>query len=112
VSPVPDSPAPFRRLADEIKAKILSGELQPGERLPTVRTMQVTYSLSRATIGRALDALEAEGLVRAYPGSGVYVRAPEDVSLAELVARVDELERRTADLERWRQETENRRSPD
>lgn len=90
----------YRELVDLLRAQILSGELEPGERLPSVRTLAERHRMSPAMVSKAIDVLEAQGLVRPITGSGVYVRSPEDTTITALVARLDDHERRIRELER------------
>jgi DNA-binding GntR family transcriptional regulator len=61
---------PYERIAEHFRAQIDAGELQPGDRLPPIREIAVTWQVARETAARALAALRAEGRVRALPGSG------------------------------------------
>ncbi len=67
---------------EQIRVAILSGKMQPGDRLPTERELASQFGVSRVTIRDALRALEAGGLVRVKVGSGggPYVAEP-DVNL-------------------------------
>lgn len=67
---------------EQIRVAILSGRMQPGDRLPTERELAAQFGVSRVTIRDALRALEAGGLVRVKVGSGggPYVAEP-DVNL-------------------------------
>lgn len=56
-----------------IRARIDSGALTPGERLPSIRSFAATMKLSPSTVVEAYDRLTAEGLARARRGSGFYV---------------------------------------
>lgn len=64
----------FRRIAEQIAAKIAAGELPPGSRLPSERDLAPRLNVSRPSLREALIALEIEGLVEVRGGSGVYVR--------------------------------------
>ena len=68
-SPVP----PYRRVADEIRAKIDAGELLPGEQVPSMVQLAETYSISRGTARRVLQTLRNEGCVYITPGWGTFV---------------------------------------
>ena len=48
-------------LMEELKEKIISGRIQPGEKLPSENQFTVQYSLSRHTVRKALSLLEQEG---------------------------------------------------
>lgn len=64
-------------MADELFAKlensILSGVLQPGEQMPTQKVIAESEQVSRTVVREAVARLEAQGLVVARQGSGVYV---------------------------------------
>lgn len=64
----------YEQLADAMAQRILDGELQPGERLPSVRQVCAQAQVSPATVFQAYDLLEGQGLVEARPRSGFYVR--------------------------------------
>jgi DNA-binding GntR family transcriptional regulator len=64
----------FQQLADQLAARIRSGEIQRGERLPSLLEMQQLTGLSPMTIRRAYRVLAGDGLVVVTPGRGVNVR--------------------------------------
>lgn len=66
--------SPSRQIADQLRAMIRSGQLPPGERLPSIPAMSVSYGVARQTVQRAVDQLRVEGLVLTRPGSGTFVR--------------------------------------
>ncbi len=57
-------------ICEQIRTLILSGELKPGDRLPSERAMMDMLGRSRPTIREALRMLENDELVRIVPGSG------------------------------------------
>lgn len=63
-------------LTDSITLRILRGELAPGARLPSVRTLAATHRVNVSTVQRVLAKLEEQGLVSARPRSGVTVLDP------------------------------------
>ena len=65
----------YEALADLIAGDIRSGNLSPGARLPSIRTITAQHGLSASTAFRAYYRLEEKGLVRAHPRSGYYVTA-------------------------------------
>ncbi|GAA3234415.1 TetR/AcrR family transcriptional regulator C-terminal domain-containing protein [Pseudonocardia petroleophila] len=67
-------------ITGELRRRILSGELAPGERVPSTRAITREWGVAIATASRVLAALQAEGLVRAVPGVGTVVAAPADPS--------------------------------
>lgn len=65
---------PYRELADALREQIRSGELQPGDKLPSAGEMARTWGMNRNTVIRALSTLEGEGLVIGERGRGTFVR--------------------------------------
>jgi len=88
----PEGRARYRQLAEQIKAAIDTGTLQPGARLPSVRTLAAQYGVSQTTALNALRALENQRYAEARPKSGFFVRAnpaaPRDQ--AKVIAPLDE----------------------
>jgi GntR family transcriptional repressor for pyruvate dehydrogenase complex len=62
---------------DQIKDMILSGQLKPGDRLPSERNMMDMLQRSRPTIREALRMLERSGFIRTIAGSnGAIIQEP------------------------------------
>ncbi|MFB4424195.1 TetR/AcrR family transcriptional regulator C-terminal domain-containing protein [Streptomyces sp. QL37] len=64
---------PYLRIAGEIRRRIASGELGPGDPVPSTRRITQEWGVAMATATKALGALSQEGLVRAVPGIGTVV---------------------------------------
>ena len=62
----------YRQLIDQFRRRILEGEINPGEALPSIRALAADLSISVITTKRAYDELEAEGLVEIVPGRGSF----------------------------------------
>ncbi|MFI6933522.1 GntR family transcriptional regulator [Streptomyces sp. NPDC050287] len=71
-------PVPSRRdtIADDLRDRISTGRIKPGERLPAEAHLASEYRVSTATLRSALAALQAEGLVEKVHGKGNFVRRP------------------------------------
>jgi GntR family transcriptional regulator len=65
---------PSRRIAAALRSAILGGELAPGALLPSERELARAYGTARNTARQAIAVLQAEGLVDARHGRGVFVR--------------------------------------
>ncbi|MET9926391.1 GntR family transcriptional regulator [Streptomyces microflavus] len=65
----------YQRIANELKAKIRSGEFAPGDRLPGENDLMANYDVARMTARQALGVLQSEGLTEARKGAGVFVRS-------------------------------------
>lgn len=63
----------YRQLADILRARIESGQYQPGKLIPSETHLQQEFELARDTVRAALDILRDEGLVVTYPGRGTAV---------------------------------------
>ncbi|MCQ4630239.1 PLP-dependent aminotransferase family protein [Shinella sp. CPCC 100929] len=61
------------QLCSALREMILSGELPPGERLPSSRTLAKDHAVSRTTAISVYEQLAAEGLIRSSIGAGAYV---------------------------------------
>lgn len=77
--PLPDRPAgmaeglQYLELRNALAARIASGALAPGDRLPSERALQASSQAARGTIREGLAQLEAEGLIYRKDRSGWYV---------------------------------------
>lgn len=68
------APVPlYHQIELRLREDIESGKYHPGERLPTEKTLQETYRVSRVTIRTALRRLEEEGLISTERGRGTFV---------------------------------------
>ncbi|MFE0650589.1 TetR/AcrR family transcriptional regulator C-terminal domain-containing protein [Streptomyces sp. NPDC059534] len=76
--------APYLAIADELRRRIRTGELSPGDRVPSTRAVTREWGVAMATATKALAVLRQEGLVRAEPGVGTVVVAPVDPDAAPL----------------------------
>lgn len=70
------APPPYRRITDEIRRRIDTGELAPGDRVPSTRRITQEWGVAMATATKVLTTLRQEGLVRAVPGVGTVVAEP------------------------------------
>ncbi|WP_328418221.1 GntR family transcriptional regulator [Micromonospora sp. NBC_00389] len=86
-SPTPRPDPPYRRIVEEIRGRILTGDLRPGDRIPSVRQIAQRWGVAVATATRAMATLRDNGLVEATVGSGTVVsnhtRRKHPVSPAE-----------------------------
>src|SRR5258706_1107922 len=70
----PDVPVPlFRQIYTQLREGILSGQLSPGTRLPSSRTLARELGAARNTVVNAFDQLKAEGYLEVNVGSGTIV---------------------------------------
>jgi GntR family transcriptional regulator len=63
----------YRHIADDLRAKISSGELAPNAKLPAEGELSEQYEASRNTVREAIRRLTDEGLLESRPGQGTFV---------------------------------------
>jgi DNA-binding transcriptional regulator YhcF (GntR family)/AcrR family transcriptional regulator len=66
---------PYRRIVAEIRTRILTGELRPGDRVPSIRQIARRWGVAVATATKVMATLRDDGLVEAKVGSGAVVSA-------------------------------------
>ena len=74
VDPSIDRPV-YLQIADELRAMIESGEIEPRHALPSVTTLVQRYGVADQTVRKAVAVLRAEGLVHTVNGKGTFVTA-------------------------------------
>jgi len=68
------SPTPlYAQISTRLRVAIASGELCPGDALPSVRQLASQLRINPATVVQAYRELEAEGLVSTRQGAGTFV---------------------------------------
>lgn len=86
---------------------ILSGQVEPGSRMPSERQLAEAFGVGRSAMREALKALTLIGLVEVRQGDGTYLRKADSALLPELIEWGLLLgEQRTMDLVEARQEIE------
>ena len=68
----------YEQLVENIRACVLSGDLAPGEQLPSVRALAGELAINPNTIQRAYNELERVGVTVSVPGRGSFIS--EDIS--------------------------------
>src|SRR5260370_31832345 len=74
--------APWRQIAQIYRDRIASGELAPGDRLPSIRSISQEYEVATTTAQKVLEALRDEGLVVTSP-MGTFVAERTSGGVAE-----------------------------
>jgi GntR family transcriptional regulator len=69
-----DPRAVYKRIADDLRRQILSGDLAPGSVLPSETELVRQYGSSRGPVRQAISLLRSEGLIDSHQGRGVFVR--------------------------------------
>ena len=102
----------YQRLMRQIRARIISGEYLVGGPIPSTSALGAESGMSRPVVRRAIDQLEAEGILEGHQGKAVFVKAMPSVAdrrrddaealagqLAELRQAFRDLEGRTEGYE-------------
>lgn len=81
----PNSGVPiYLQVIQQVKHRVATGALRPGERLPSVREIAEQLQVNPNTIAKAITELERQGVVETRRGSGTFVVASgERLSRAE-----------------------------
>jgi len=66
----------YQQLVQQVRETIARGDLQPEERLPSVRQLSQELVVNPNTVARAYTELEREGLLVSRPGLGIFVSQP------------------------------------
>lgn len=69
----------------EIETKLMTGELQENQRLPSIRVFAREHSLSNATVQKIYAVLKEKKLIYAIPGKGYYVQSNIKLDLDEML---------------------------
>lgn len=81
----------FGQVADALRQRIISGDLAPGDQLPSFSQIQEQYGVAVTTAQRAIRALKEEGLIEGHPGKGNFVRQERKiVTLSASYVKPDE----------------------
>lgn len=72
----------YEQVRDGLRRLMVSGVIQEGEQLPSVRAMATSLAINPNTIQRAYELLEAEGYVSSVPGKGSFAAPHHQVDSA------------------------------
>jgi len=69
--------ARYKQIAAILRARIESGDLEPGQTVPSEPTLMQEFGVARNTVRHAIEVLRQAGLVTTVPGMGTYVSKPD-----------------------------------
>jgi len=81
----------YEQLIDNIRKLILSGEIGPGEKLPSVRALAKELCINPNTIQKAYNELERQGVILTLPGRGSVVLAETGDLRQQQLVKVEEM---------------------
>jgi GntR family transcriptional regulator len=71
----------YRQIVDQVREQVLSGRLNTGDELPSVRAVATEHSVNPMTVSKAYGLLELEGLVVRVRGVGMQIAAQKTKAL-------------------------------
>ena len=82
----------YDQIVSQMKALILTGELDEGQQLPSIRALAGDLRISVITTKRAYAELEAQGFIETVPGKGSFVAGGNlELLREERLRRIEEL---------------------
>ena len=88
----------YRQIVDQTRQLVASGQLSPGQLLPSVRTMAADLGINPMTVSKAYSLLERDGVVTRRRGRGMVVEEttmtpaetirPQTLALVEAARRL------------------------
>ncbi len=82
----------YEQIKEQIKNKIISGELKENELLPSIRALAKDLRCSVITTKNAYEELEREGYVKGIPAKGFYVaKINRDLAREEQLNKIQDL---------------------
>ena len=86
-----DSRPLYQQVKDSLRRMMLTGLLEPDEKLPSVRSLATQLAINPNTIQRAYAELEAEGYIYSVAGRGSFVSAGDGEHLRRIAERTGRL---------------------
>lgn len=81
----------YEQITSQIKALIMSGELQTGDPIPSMRSMAKSLHVSVITVQKAYEDLQRDGFIETTVGRGSFVSAQnKDFFLEEQQKKIEE----------------------
>lgn len=63
----------YTQIVEQVKQQVVSGELKPGDQLPTVRALALELRVNFNTVARAYRLLDEAGIISTQQGRGTYI---------------------------------------
>ena len=91
----------YEQITSQMKAMIMSGELQTGDPIPSMRALAKSLHISVITVQKAYEALHRDGFIETTVGRGSFVSAQnKDFFQEEQQRRAEEHLQEAADIAR------------
>jgi len=82
IEPQSDIPI-YTQLTNQIVEGIAKGDLNPGESLPSVRSLAADLGVNMHTVNKSYHELEKKGIIQIVPKSGAVIQAPKTINVGE-----------------------------
>ena len=70
----PNAPTPiYRQIVEQVRRLAASGQMRPGDELPSVRVVALHHTINPMTVSKAYSLLETEGLLERRRGVGMVI---------------------------------------
>lgn len=63
----------YTQIVEQVKQQVISGQLEPGDQLPTVRALALELRVNFNTVARAYRLLDEAGIISTQQGRGTYI---------------------------------------
>lgn len=83
--------SPVDKIIKQIRNSIVSGQLKPGDKLPSERKLSESFSIGRTYVRDAIKKLEFYGILKTLPQSGTMVSGADITAMEGLIADVIKL---------------------
>jgi len=89
----------YVQIVEQVRQRVSTGELRPGDQLPTVRQLATELRVNFNTVARAYRLLDEAGLISTQQGRGTYIwEGPTEETLKQLKKKsLEELTRNYLD---------------
>ncbi len=85
----------YRQIVEQVKYKVASGELKPGQRLPSIRELAKQLKINPRTVVKSYEELRAAGLAVMRQGQGVFITENQTLTPAKTRQKsIEEMARR------------------
>ncbi|MEQ2456678.1 GntR family transcriptional regulator [Flavonifractor hominis] len=88
----------YEQVKDGLRHLVVTGALQAGDKLPSVRALASSLAINPNTIQRAYEALEREGYLYTVAGKGSFAAPQSDVNAARRTALLLQFDTAAAEL--------------
>ena len=88
----------YEQVKDGLRHLVVTGAIQTGDRLPSVRALASSLAINPNTIQRAYESLEAEGYLYTVAGKGSFAAPQDGVNRVRRDAALGQVDSSAAEL--------------